>query len=402
MIGKCNTGGGENVTPEVTAQTPVITQIAENLEVTITTPSGTNKQILQGNNANLLNIKNNAKKTGLYAWKKKTAADGDFLCFVTSDDENAYPNGDMHTDGYYYKRVSTSDLPIQYSYSGTSKLTTGFDSSNNPIWTLKLLTSGTLNISEMETTIVDTFLVGGGGGGGGGVGDNGGSSGAGGGGGYTTKSLNTPISVNTDYTVQIGAGGEGGSVGKGGSSGGKTSAFGLSANGGSGGQCGSYGYGVDGADGGAGGSGGGAGTKMSDSNFSCGKVGTGQGKSTRAFEETSEALYAGGGGGGGAYILSRGTVYAGTGGDGGSNGGSGKVGNGVFYSEASATPGAGGAGGGGNGGNGGYNGSQDGKNGTANTGGGGGGGGSSDFGSFRSGHGGAGGSGIVIIRGRYV
>ena len=43
----------EDVTPEVTAQTPVITQIAENLGVIITTPSGTNKQILQGNNANL-------------------------------------------------------------------------------------------------------------------------------------------------------------------------------------------------------------------------------------------------------------------------------------------------------------------------------------------------------------
>ena len=43
----------EDVTPEVTAQTPLITQIAENLGVTITTPSGTNKQILQGNNANL-------------------------------------------------------------------------------------------------------------------------------------------------------------------------------------------------------------------------------------------------------------------------------------------------------------------------------------------------------------
>ena len=39
----------EDVTPEVNAQTPVITQIAENLGVTITTPSGTNKQILQGN-----------------------------------------------------------------------------------------------------------------------------------------------------------------------------------------------------------------------------------------------------------------------------------------------------------------------------------------------------------------
>ena len=46
-------GAVEDVTPEVTAQTPIITQIAENLGVTITTPSGTNKQILQGNNANL-------------------------------------------------------------------------------------------------------------------------------------------------------------------------------------------------------------------------------------------------------------------------------------------------------------------------------------------------------------
>ena len=46
-------GAVEDVTPEVTAQTPVIAQIAENLGVIITTPSGTNKQILQGNNANL-------------------------------------------------------------------------------------------------------------------------------------------------------------------------------------------------------------------------------------------------------------------------------------------------------------------------------------------------------------
>ena len=69
MIGKTNVGG-ENVKAEVTAQTPIIADIAENLGVTITTPTGTNKQILQGNNANLLNIKNNAKKEGLYMWRK--------------------------------------------------------------------------------------------------------------------------------------------------------------------------------------------------------------------------------------------------------------------------------------------------------------------------------------------
>ena len=60
----------ENVTPEVTAQTPIITQIAENLGVTITTPSGTNKQILHGNNENLQLI---ASKT---SFKIVTWADG--------------------------------------------------------------------------------------------------------------------------------------------------------------------------------------------------------------------------------------------------------------------------------------------------------------------------------------
>ena len=95
----------EDVTPEVTAQTPIITQIAENLGVTITTPSGTNKQILQGNNTNLLNIKNNAKKEGAYVWKKLTAEGGDFIDFVVSDIKSAYPDGAVHTDGYWYEKV---------------------------------------------------------------------------------------------------------------------------------------------------------------------------------------------------------------------------------------------------------------------------------------------------------
>ena len=60
----------ENVTPEVTAQTPIIAEIAENFGVAITTPSGTNKQILHGNNSNLQSIKTNAKKSGAYVWKR--------------------------------------------------------------------------------------------------------------------------------------------------------------------------------------------------------------------------------------------------------------------------------------------------------------------------------------------
>ena len=46
----------EDVTPEVTAQTPIIAEIAEKFGVSITTPSGTNKQILQWNNTNLQTV----------------------------------------------------------------------------------------------------------------------------------------------------------------------------------------------------------------------------------------------------------------------------------------------------------------------------------------------------------
>lgn len=59
VIVKC--GGGENVTPEVTAQVPIIQGIADNFGVEITTPSGSNKEILRGNNVNLQNINQNAK-----------------------------------------------------------------------------------------------------------------------------------------------------------------------------------------------------------------------------------------------------------------------------------------------------------------------------------------------------
>ena len=68
MIGKCNTGG-ENVTPEVTAQTPMISQILSNLGFTADSASGTNKQKLQTNNANLAKISDYLPH-GAYVWKK--------------------------------------------------------------------------------------------------------------------------------------------------------------------------------------------------------------------------------------------------------------------------------------------------------------------------------------------
>lgn len=50
----------EDVTPEVTAQSGLIESIAKEFDVSITTPSGTNKKKLQTNNENLSKIKNGA------------------------------------------------------------------------------------------------------------------------------------------------------------------------------------------------------------------------------------------------------------------------------------------------------------------------------------------------------
>lgn len=47
---------------------------------------------------------------GLYVWKKLTAQGGDFADFVVSDSEIAYPDGAVHTDGYWYEKFDNSTL----------------------------------------------------------------------------------------------------------------------------------------------------------------------------------------------------------------------------------------------------------------------------------------------------
>ena len=84
----------EDVTPEVTAQTPVITQIAENLGVTITTPSGTNKQILQGNNANLQLIAGYEPPVKIVTWAGGT--DAEIVAMVKAADK-----GEINLSDYW-------------------------------------------------------------------------------------------------------------------------------------------------------------------------------------------------------------------------------------------------------------------------------------------------------------
>ena len=187
---------------------------------------------------------------------------------------------------------------------------------------VEITKSGVYRFSYLYAS-ADVFLVGGGGGG----------CRGGGGGGRTCTARNLTLDVNTDYTINIGAGGTGGNSNTVGA-GGTTTAFGYSASGGgfttnwSGGAGGSGGGGGSfrGGGGGSNGGNGGVGTAKNGSVY--GQAGIGQGTSTRAFSEDSGALYAGGGGGAG----SNSGGYAGGGGSGG--GGSGSTatgGNATFY-----------------------------------------------------------------------
>lgn len=222
-------------------------------------------------------------------------------------------------------------------------------------------------------TMADIFCVGGGGAGGNGYRYTSNAyqqAGGGGGGGYTATVYNIGVAAGQVLNCVVGAGGApNGSLSGNGGTGGTTSVSRsgtvlCTANGGHGGEN------ANGGNGGIGGSGGGSGgyndldtrpvIRAGENGFSDGSGWSnrpGQGRTTRAFGEAGNTLYAGGGGGGGV-----------------THGG----------------PGAGGAGGGGAG-------SYDtGSPGSANTGGGGGGGGGDLYGTAE--WGGTGGSGVILIR----
>lgn len=238
---------------------------------------------------------------------------------------------------------------------------------------VELLTSGTLVF--LEPKVIDVFMVGGGGGGGEFTGSASSSALGGGGGGYTRTVRRVNVSANSQFQVTVGAGGtvndSGGASGFGTAYtvlGGATAVRYSSSN-------------STRLKGGNGGSGGG-GAVLSNSDYGAGGYdgangengyglsnitgGTGQGFTTREFNENSGKLYAGGGGGG-RYIAGT-TFVISPGGSGG--GGSGACGHGNDAQPAAA--------------------------GVANTGGGGGGGASSYNGV--KGNGGSGGSGIVCFR----
>lgn len=276
---------------------------------------------------------------------------------------------------YYFTCVTYATTNFGNIYSAT------YDSSSVKNATYTVVGPTVITITGTQDYVIpegftsaDIFCVGGGGAGGAGYWYTSmqyQEGGGGGGGGYTSTAFNIGVVAGQVLNCVIGAGGSPTTaINIPGHAGGTTSVSRsgsvlCTANGGNGGG------GANSNNGGSGGSGGGGGYNDMDNRSPVIRPGyngysdgagesyyaTGQGTTTRAFDESGNTLYSGGGGGGGV---------------------------GKSY------PGAGGAGGGGAGSN------DTGNSGGANTGGGGGGSGGTVYGT--SYNGGSGGSGVILIR----
>ena len=190
-------------------------------------------------------------------------------------------------DKKYILTLNYNFIPI-FTYTGNYEI---LDDDNNIVdssfgkkdWKIRFLTSGTLNVSNLNGAEdgIDVFLVGGGGG----------SESYGGGGGGYTKTFSTTLTNSISYNIIVGSGGRGSKVG------GVSSAFDISVSGGS------YSIGDNGGNGGSGGGAsesikGGSNGSNGDSNEKYKYIGgQGQGTTTREFGESTGRLYAGGGGG---------------------------------------------------------------------------------------------------------
>ena len=217
--------------------------------------------------------------------------------------------------GEVTSRVATltvKDPNMAYTYSGSHEKID--DGSGN--WRIKFKSSGTLkftNLGKWDGKL-DVFCVGGGCAGSSGDWNNGiYNYGKAGSGGYTTTQKGVQSAANASYSIVIGAGGQSHFA-----SGGRTSAFGVTADGGThlGGGSGGGAYSNTYVN--NGGSDGGNGDPQDAANIGIdhwGSPGRGQGRTTREFGEPTGTLYAGGGGAGG-----NGSAQAHGGAGGGGNG----------------------------------------------------------------------------------
>lgn len=214
-------------------------------------------------------------------------------------------------NGKYKDPVVKTYIPEiwpKYDYTGNATLLK--DNTEQGWWRIKFLSSGVLTWLSPDAEI-DVFLVGGGG-----------AAGSdGGGGGYTKTFKATALNRNQRVQIQIGVGASSNGTGGTTSFGDLSVAGGNKKNGGSGGGSISIFYTKPkSAYGGAGGSDGADGqsaeceyySNQGKTYFSAG--GSGQGTTTREFEDSGAELYSGGGGGAASPV----SGYSGRGGSGGS------------------------------------------------------------------------------------
>lgn len=282
MLGRTNTGGG-GVGGTLTVTAPA------GVAVTVSKDGKTKTKV--------------ANTEGIAVFKGLTT--GTWIVTITSGEKTASKSTVVTTD--YGIVVSLSTIP-DFTYTGNYQIV---DDDDNEItetqgnWKIRLLTSGTLNFTDLNGAEngIDVFCVGGGGGGYGIKDSYNVWSGAGGGGGYTKTKKNVSVTKDEEYKIVVGAGGSG-SYDSNSVDGGKTTAFGVTAAGGkgtvetqsaaTGGSGGSGGAGAAGIKNGSMGYGGEDGEDGTTTNSPY-TGGSGQGTTTREFGEEDGNLYASGG-----------------------------------------------------------------------------------------------------------
>lgn len=101
-------------------------------------------------------------KKGQYVWKKLTAEGGDFIDFVVSDDETAYPDGG-EKDGYWYERFDNAVKGIDFGKVTLAETAEAVTVAHNlgvvPSWVAIIKTSLSSESSNRTTANINNTVI---------------------------------------------------------------------------------------------------------------------------------------------------------------------------------------------------------------------------------------------------
>ncbi len=94
------------------------------------------KEMFEGNTAGVITatelLKELGDREGRFVWKQFTAKGGDFVAYVTADDESSYPNSGTQ-DGYWYELVIEGDGTwAEYTAFSSGSAKTIYSAHSNP------------------------------------------------------------------------------------------------------------------------------------------------------------------------------------------------------------------------------------------------------------------------------